>query len=81
MSFVNPLEFILRYSVITGILVCVFGVALCLMGKRITMAIRKSDSVEKSDRVYVTIMILALAFILIGMIVIALPIDATFYNI
>jgi len=81
MSFVNPLEFILRYTVITGIIICVCGVALCLMCKRIVMAVKKQDVINKSDRAYTTIMLLGLAFILIGMIIMVLPIEATFYTI
>ncbi len=81
LSFVSPLEFILRYTVITGMLVAIFGVALCLVAKRLTMAIRKSNNVSKQDRLFVTFMLLGLGFILIGMIIIALPINATFYKI
>lgn len=81
LSFVNPLEFILRYTVITGIIIMCFGVALCLLAKRITMAAKKVSEVSKSDRLYVTLMLLGLGFILVGMIITVLPIDATFYNI
>lgn len=81
LSFVSPLEFILRYTVITGMLVAIFGVALCLVAKRLTMAIRKSNNISKQDRLFVTFMLLGLGFILIGMIIIALPINATFYKI
>ena len=81
LSFVSPLEFILRYTVITGMLVAIFGVAFCLVAKRLTMAIRKSNNISKQDRLFVTFMLLGLGFILIGMIIIALPINATFYKI
>ena len=81
LSFVNPLEFILRYTVIAGMLIAIAGVVLCLIAKRVTMAVRKRDDISKSDRLYVTLMLLGLGFILIGMIIIALPIDATFYQI
>ncbi|MBR6778816.1 MAG: hypothetical protein IKM43_01515 [Clostridia bacterium] len=79
LSFVSPLEFLLRYTVITGVLIAIAGVALCLMAKRITMLKRKQDEINKSDRLYITLMLVGLGFILIGMIIIALPIDATFY--
>jgi hypothetical protein len=45
------------------------------------MAVRKSDYVDKTDKLYVVLMLLGLAFILIGMIIIALPIEGTFYKI
>ncbi len=80
LSFVSPMEFLLRYTVITGIILAIIGVSICFMAKRITMAKRKQDEISKSDRFYIGLIITGLCFILIGMIVIALPIDATFYN-
>lgn len=79
LSFVNPLEFLLRYTVITGVIVCIIGVAICLMAKRITMAKRNVTKINRKDRLYQTLMLLGLGFILVGMIIIVLPIDATFY--
>lgn len=79
LSFESPLEFLLRYTVIAGIIVAIVGTAICMMAKRITMAKRNNDYIDKSDRLYATLMFLGVAFILVGMILIALPIDATFY--
>lgn len=79
LSFVSPLEFLLRYTVIAGIFIAIIGTALCFLAKRITMAKRKQDYVDKKDKFYITLMLLGLGFILIGLIFIALPIDATFY--
>ena len=76
----EPLEFLLRYTVITGIIIAIIGTALCMMAKRITMARRRQVEIDKKDRLYITLMFLGLAFILIGMIIIALPIEATFYR-
>lgn len=80
LSFVSPLEFLLRYTVITGIVIAVIGASICFMAKRITMAKRKSDEISKSDRFYVGLMVTGICFILVGMIIMVLPIDATFYN-
>ena len=79
LSFVSPLEFILRYTVITGMILAIFGVALCMLAKRITLAKRKTDTLNKNDRLFVTLMLVGLGLILVGMIFIALPIEATFY--
>lgn len=79
LSFVNPLEFLLRYTVITGVIVCAIGVAVCLMAKRIVLAVRKTDYVDGKDKLFTTIMLLGLGFILAGMIIMVLPIEATFY--
>ena len=79
LSFVNPLEFLLRYTVITGVIVCAIGVAVCLMVKRIVLAVRKTDYVDGKDKLFTTIMLLGLGFILAGMVIMVLPIEATFY--
>ena len=80
LSFENPMEFLLRYTVITGVIIAIIGAAICMMAKRITMAKRKQDEISKDDRMYVGLMIAGLALILVGIIFIALPVDATFYH-
>ncbi|HJD06033.1 MAG TPA: hypothetical protein IAB72_04115 [Candidatus Onthoplasma faecipullorum] len=81
LSFVSPWEFLLRYTVITGVIIAIVGTAILFMAKRITMAKRKTDEINKNDKLYITLLIVGLMFVLIGMIIIALPIDATFYNV
>lgn len=76
----EPLEFLLRYTVITGIIIAIIGTALCMTAKRITMAKRNQVEINKNDRFYVTLMLLGLAFIMLGMIIMVLPIEATFYR-
>ena len=76
----EPLEFLLRYTVITGVIIAIIGTAIVMMAKRVTMAKRKQVEISKKDRLYVTLMLLGLAFILIGMIIMVLPINATFYR-
>ena len=79
LAFPNPLEFLLRYTVIAGVIVAIIGTALCMMAKKITMTKRQQSEINRQDRLYVTLMLLGLSFILVGMILIALPIDATFF--
>lgn len=79
LSFESPLEFLLRYTVIAGVIICAIGVSICLMAKRIVMAKRKTTTIDRKDRLYVTLMLLGLGLILVGMIVMVLPIEATFY--
>ena len=81
LSFVNPLEFILRYTVIVGIIIAVIGAAVCFMAKRITMAKRNVAIINKQDKLYTTIMLIGVSLILIGMIVMVLPIEGTFYKV
>ena len=79
LSFVSPLEFLLRYTVITGVIIAAIGAGLCMMAKKITIAVRKKATFDYKDKLYTTLMVLGLFFILVGMIVMVLPIDATFY--
>lgn len=76
----EPLEFLLRYTVITGVIIAIIGTAIVMMAKRITMAKRKQVEISSKDRLYATLMLLGLAFIIIGMIIMVLPISATFYR-
>ena len=76
----EPLEFLLRYTVISGVIIAIIGTAFCMLAKRVTMTVRKQVEIDKKDRLYVTLMLLGLGFILVGMIIIALPIDVTFYR-
>ncbi|MFQ6752416.1 MAG: hypothetical protein ACLRFL_02480 [Clostridia bacterium] len=80
LSFEGPLEFLLRYTVITGMIIAIIGVAICLIAKRVTMAIRNQDTIDKKDNIYVAMMLIGLILILVAMIVIALPIEGTFYT-
>lgn len=76
----HPFEFILRYTVIIGMLVAIVGVSICMMAKRITMAKRQQAEFDKNDKFYSTLIVVGVMFILAGMIVIALPYGATFYK-
>ena len=79
LSFESPLEFLLRCSVLLGMAIAIVGTATCMLAKRITMAKRNTDEINKNDRFYVGLMLFGLSLILIGIVVIALPIEATFY--
>lgn len=80
LSFVSIWEFILRYTVIAGIAVSAIGVAICMLSKRITMAKRHSDSIMKNDKLYQGLIIVGVCLILLGLILIALPIENTLYK-
>ena len=76
----EPLDFLLRYTVIAGVIIMIIGTSLCMTAKRVTMAVKKQVEINKKDRMYATLMLLGLAFIMIGMIIMVLPIEATFYR-
>ncbi len=81
LSFVSPWEFILRYTVIVGMILMAFGVATLLLAKKITIVKRKSEVVDKNDKIYVALMYIGIGLILLGMIIAVLPVEATLYKV
>ncbi len=76
----DPLDFILRYTVLTGIVFAIIGTALCMVAKRVTMAKRQQVEINKNDKLYTTLVCLGLIFIMVGMIIMVLPIENSFYR-
>ena len=76
----EPLDFLLRYTVITGTVFAIIGTAICMMAKRITMAKRKQVEISPKDKLYTGLILLGVSFILIGMIIMVLPIEISFYR-
>ena len=81
LSFANPLEFILRYTVLAGMFIAIIGASICFMAKRITMAKRNVAEINKQDKLYTTLMLVGISIILVGMIVMVLPIEGTLYKV
>ena len=81
LSFVNPLEFMLRYTVVVGTVICMVGIALCMLAKPLTLKKRGVDELNKKDSIYTGLIITGLCLIMVGMIIIALPVNATMYKI
>jgi xanthine/uracil permease len=76
----EPLEFLLRYNVLAGMVVAIIGTAICMMAKRIAMAKKGQVEIDRNDSTYTKLKFLGLALIIIGMILIALPFEATLYR-
>ena len=76
----DPLEFLLRYNVIVGVIFAIIGAAICMMAKRITMAKRQQVEINKNDKYYVRLQLIGVAFIILGMICIALPLETSLYR-
>lgn len=76
----EPLEFLLRYNVIAGMVVAIIGTAICMMAKRITMAKKGQVEIDKNDSTYVKIKYLGIGLVIVGMILIALPFEASLYR-
>jgi len=81
LSFSSPLEFLLRYTVIAGAFIAVLGLALVFMCKKITMAVRKQDELDKSDKLYITLFTIGIIVLLVGLVVMVLPISDTLYKV
>ena len=80
LTYYNPLEFLLRYVSIVGIIIAIVGCSILMMAKRITIAKRHSSVIDKNDKLYFTLQMVGITLILIAMIIIALPINATLYR-
>lgn len=80
LSFVSPLEFLLRYTVIFGILFAVAGFVVIVLAKPITLKKKNMSVLNKNDKFYLTLLIVGLGLIMLGMIIMALPISATLYK-
>lgn len=76
----NPLEFLLRYTVIGGIICATIGTAIYLMAKRITMAKRQQVEIDQKDKLYVGIQCAGILLIIVGMILMVLPYEATLFR-
>lgn len=77
----SPLEYLLRYNVLIGMLVSAIGVAICIMAKKITLKKRNSNELQNNDKLYFTLMMVGFGLILAGMIITVLPFEATFYSV
>ena len=66
-------EFIVKVNVILGIIIAALGIASIIIASRLSEFIEKTDSVNKSSKVYSGCKIVGVVCILLGMILIALP--------
>ena len=65
----NILERLAQPNVITGIVLLIVGVLFAIFAKRITKLVRKSEKVESSDKVLLSLKAFALVVILASLIV------------
>ena len=66
-------EFIVKANVIIGIIIAALGIAAFLIASKLTIFIDKTETLNKSSKVYMACKIAGLIGILLGMILIALP--------
>ena len=76
----DPLDFLLRYTVIAGMALAMIGVGICMSAKRITMSKRKQVDIDKNDKFYSALICIGLVLIIAGLIVMVLPYENTFYR-
>ncbi len=65
----NILTRFMQVNVITGIILLVIGILLAFLASKITKMIKKTDKIEPSDKVFLTIKAVALVLVLISLIV------------
>ena len=83
MSFIlamHPMEFVLRYNVMLAMLIAGIGVGLLFTAKKLTRHIQKVDVVQKDNKLLQKIQALGWLFVLIGMIIMILPFESTFFG-
>lgn len=66
-------EFIQKGNVITGIVLAILGVAMWLVAMNVAKFVRKSEAIKSNDTVLIGCKVAGLVFLLIGMILIAIP--------
>ena len=66
-DFIN--DYLLTVPRILGMSLIAIGIAIAFVSKRLTRVIKKTDTIDGSDKTYVTILTVALIVILVGMIV------------
>ena len=76
----HPMEFVLRYNVIVAMLIAGVGVGLLFSAKKITKYNQKIDKVEKDNKFYQKIQAAGWLLVLIGMIIMILPFEATLFG-
>lgn len=62
--FANPLA-------VLGVVLAALGLATAFIAKRLTKAIRRTDNVEPSDKIYVGICLFGLVMILVALVLVA----------
>ncbi len=80
LSFSSIWEFLLRYTVITGVLIAMAGTTLCMVAGSIQKSKRKINKIDKKDKLYINLIFIGVILILVGMIFMVLPFENTFYK-
>lgn len=62
-------EFLSTGYRIVGLVLAALGLAVALLAKRITKAIRKSDTVASDDKIYIGLLAFSLCLLLAGLLV------------
>lgn len=66
-------EFITKTNVIIGIIIAAIGIASFIIASTLAMFLDKSETLNKSSKVYITCKVVGIVCVLLGMILIALP--------
>jgi len=71
---VSLIEFLNQALIIIGLILLAFGIATCVLAKRITRVARQQNEIDPEDRMYTAFKIIGLLLILAGFVCIAVDI-------
>jgi len=71
---VSLLQFLHKPLIIVGLILLAFGIATCVLAKRITRVARQQNEIDPEDRMYTAFKIIGLLLILAGFVCIAVDI-------
>ena len=71
---VSLIQFLHNPLIIVGLILLSFGIATCVLAKRITRVARQQNEIDPEDKMYTTFKIIGLLLILAGFVCIAIDI-------
>lgn len=71
---VSLLQFLDNPLIIAGLILLSFGIATCILAKRITRVARQKNNIDPEDKMYATFKVIGLLLIIAGFVCIAVDI-------
>ena len=76
----HPMEFVLRYNVIIAMIIAGIGVGFLFSARKITRYVKKVDVVAKDNKFFQKIRAFGWLLVLVGLIIMILPFEATLFG-
>ena len=65
-------EWIKRWPIILALVLCVLGVSLGILARRITRVVRKTNEIDDKDRLMITLKVLSIVMLFISVLIVVL---------